>query len=330
VVWPAQFGQAGLALPLDRYLPAGYWKRFPARRAAGTRYRGAHLAAPFFTDEGFLVYRKDLLRAAHLPVPTTWEQLTSEARRLQRAHRVKYGYAGQFAGYEGLTCNWMEFATDAGATVLNPAGTRATVDSPAAARALRFMRSLITSGVSPRAMTTFQEQQAQQLFTAGQSAFLRNWGYAYDDANNPATSHVVGKVGIARLPGFAGRRAPGYATIGGWNLMINPHSRHLGADLAFVKWMTGGTAQRMLAAASEIPAVSSVLDDPAVTAASPVLRTAAHNVLVSRPSGTPAYAEVSLSLYTNLNAALSGSRTPGPALAAAARGINTALGPGGL
>jgi multiple sugar transport system substrate-binding protein len=331
VVWPAQFAKAGLALPLNSYLPQSYWKTFSPGLVEGLTYQGKTMAAPLFTDNSFLFYRKDLLAKAHLPVPTTWEQLKTEAQELQQKGLVKYGFAAQFASYEGLTCDWTEFAADAGASSVNSDATKSQIDSPAALKALTYMRSLVSSGVAPSAVTSFQEQQSEQLFTQGQVAFLRNWTYAYADSTTGSTSKVVGKVGIANLPTFAGQSGPGYSTTGGWNLYVNPHSKNISADIAFVKWMTGADAQKIIATqGGEIPTVASVLADPSVQSANPAYPIAAKNKLVSRPSSAAAYAQVSNSIYTNVNAALSGSTSPKDALSKADKGISTALSGSGL
>ena len=48
-------------------------------------------------------------------------------------------------------------------------------------------------------------------FANGQAAFLRNWDYGYSYANTAASpSKIVGKVGVAPLPTFAGQHLPGH------------------------------------------------------------------------------------------------------------------------
>ena len=213
---------------------------------------------------------------------------------MQKDNLVKYGFAAQFDSYEGLTCDFTEFAADAGGSTVNPAGTSGTIDSAADQKALAYMRGLISSGVSPSAVTTFQEQQSESLFTSGQVAFLRNWTYAYADANDPSDSKIVGKVGVTNLPTFAGQPAPGYSVTGGWNLYVNPHSKHLAADVDFIKWMTGTQAQTIIAEqGGEIPTVASVLQTPQVQAANPAYPIAAKNKLNARPSYVAQYSQIS-------------------------------------
>ncbi len=321
VIWPAQFGHAHLALALSRYLPHTFFKRFAPGLVQGASYHGHVYGAPFFMDAGFFYYRKDLLKKANLPVPHTWEQVVSDSKILQSRHLVKYGYVFQGKAYEGLTCDWMEFMTDAGGKVFGPGG-KVAIDSPASLKALTFMRSLITSGISPAAETTFQEAQSMNVFMEGQSAFLRNWDYAYSLSQTGKGTKVKGDVGVEPMPTFQGQSWPGYSNIGGWNLYVNPHTRHLKQDLAFIDWMTGVKAQTFMATfGSEIPTNYTVQKSPKVRAQNPVLNIVSKVRLVPRPSGTPAYPKVSSAIYTNINAALAGSVSPAAALKAAAQGI---------
>ena len=288
VIWPAQFGAHQLAVPLSDYLPASYWSQFASGLVQGASYKGKVYGSPLFEDQGFMYYRKDLLSKAGMSPPTTWQQLETDAKTLVASHAVKYGFVWQGASYEGLTCNFMEYLASAGGTATNSNYTKATLDSPQALQALTFMRSLITSGVTPAAVTTFQEPQAMTAFADGDAAFLRNWDYAYSDANTPSTSSVVGKVGVEPMPAFAGQPTPGYSNIGGWNLYINPHSKNVAADLTFIKFMASPTAQTILATEfSEIPTTTVVRNSPTVIALNPVLAIVGKTKLVPRPAGTP-------------------------------------------
>ena len=330
VIWPGQFGFQHLALPLNQHLPKSFFTRFAPGLVQGASYKGNVYGAPFFQDAGFLYYRKDLLKKAHLPVPRTWQQLKQDSLVLQHKHMVKYGFVWQGASYEGLTCDWLEYLTDAGGQVFNKSGAP-VMNSPQALKALDFMRSLITSGVTPRDVITMQEPQAMTAFNAGQAAFLRNWDYAWTNSQTPSQSKVVGKVGVVPLPTFAGHSGTGYATIGGWNLYINPHSKHLAADLAFINYITGVQGQTILATkASEIPTNAAVQRNPAIRKLNPVLAIVSKTHLIGRPSQTPKYAAVSLAIYSNINAALSGQMSPKAALQNANKQLAQATSNSGL
>jgi len=327
VIWPAQFGAHQLAVPLSDYLPKSYFDQFAPGLVQGASYKGKVYGSPLFEDQGFLYYRKDLLDKEHLPVPKTWEQLESDSTKLVKAGDVKYGFVFQGASYEGLTCNFMEYLASAGGTATNSDFTKATLDSAAANKAVTFMRSLVTSGATPAAVTTFQEPQAMSTFANGQAAFLRNWDYAYSNATTPATGKLTAsQVGVEPMPAFAGQPTPGYSNIGGWNMYINPHSKNINVDLTFIKWLASDQAQTILATKySEIPTTNSVRNSPAVKSLNPVLAIISQTKLVPRPAGTPNYPALSTAIYTNVNAALAGSSSPSAALKNAESQAGSAL-----
>jgi multiple sugar transport system substrate-binding protein len=329
VIWPAQFGAHQLALPLSQYLPSSYFSKFATGLAAGATYKGAVYGSPLFEDQGFLYYRKDLLTKDKLPVPTTWEQLETDAKTVLAKGQSKYGFVWEGASYEGLTCNFMEYLTDAGGTATNSGYTSATLNSAAALKAVTFMRSLITSGVSPAATTTFQEPQAMNTFAGGQAVFLRNWDYAYEDSITASDGGklTASQVGVVPLPTFAGQTpVPGYSNIGGWNMYVNPHSKHLGADLTFIQWLSSTAAQDILSQKyGFISTVTSVRTSPAVVSSNPVFAIVPNTHLVPRPAGTPNYPALSTAIYQNVNGALAGSTSPSAAVASMQSAANTAL-----
>ena len=328
VIWPAQFGAHQLALPLSDYLPASYWTRFAAGLVGGASYKGKVYGSPLFEDQGFMYYRKDLLAAAHMSPPTTWEQLETDASTLVKDNKVKYGFVWQGDSYEGLTCNFMEYLASAGGTATNSAFTQATLNSAAATKAVTFMRSLITSGASPAAVTTFQEPQAMNTFGAGNAAFLRNWDYAYSAATTPSSGGklTASQVGVEPMPTFQGQPAPGYSNIGGWNMYINPHSKNIAADLTFIKWLATPAAQDILSKRyGFISTVQAVRTDPSVVASNPVFAVVPKTKLVPRPAGTPEYPALSTAIYQNVNAALAGSASPSSAVSSMQSAANSAL-----
>ena len=328
VIWPAQFGAHQLALPLSSQLPASYWSKFAPGLVPGASYKGQVYGSPLFEDQGFLFYRKDLLAKNGMSVPTTWEQLESDSVKLVHDGQVKYGFIWEGDSYEGLTCNFMEYLTDAGGSPTNRAYSSATLNTTAATKAVTFMRSLITSGASPAAVSTFQEPQAMNTFGGGNAAFLRNWDYAYTASTTASSGGklTASQVGVAPLPTFAGQSQPGYSNIGGWNLYINPHSKNVGADLTFIQWMSGTTAQEILSKRyGFISTVTSVRDAAAVIASNPVFAVVPHTRLTPRPAGTPQYPALSTAIYENVNGALAGSSSPSAAVAAMQSAARTAL-----
>ena len=126
VAWLAQFAASGWLEPLGPYLkpPCPTREDFFSRilRLADSQ-DGNLIALPVYVDGGLLYYRKDLLKQFGLPgPPETWEELLQDSLLVQKKMRPTrpdfYGFVWQGAQYEGLICNFMEFAGSEGGFVL--------------------------------------------------------------------------------------------------------------------------------------------------------------------------------------------------------------------
>ncbi|MFI9029617.1 extracellular solute-binding protein [Streptomyces sp. NPDC053560] len=326
LAWPAQFAENSLALALDPLLPKGYWQRYPEELVRALTYQGQVYAFPLYLDEAFLYYRKDLLHKHGLRPPGSWEELATTATKIQRAGDADFGFVWQGTVYEGLTANVAELVADAGGSILSPDARKVTFDGPAGVRALSYLRELITRGVTPSSVTTFVEQDSLDAFTSGRSVFLRNWLYAWGVADNPASSEVAGKIGVMRRPGFEGGTG-GRSCLGGWCNYLNPHSRNLGAALAFARFLAEEEGQSILAReAAVLPPLLSQLHGKAVArSANPAFALARDVRLVARPTRTPEYPMVSKAVFTPVNEVLSGGTSVRQALARARGDLQAAL-----
>lgn len=240
-------------------------QHFPAIVANNT-VSGRLLAMPWYTDAGLLYYRKDLLAKYKLPVPTTWEELTSTAAKVQAGERAKgdndfHGYVFQGKAYEGLSCNALEWVSGSGGgTVVNAEG-QITINNAQAAKALNRAASWIGT-ISPVGVLNYEEEEARGVFQNANALFMRNWPYAWallqkDD------SLVKGKVGIAKLPG-----TPSAATLGGWHLGVSKYSPNAAIAADLVMYMTSAQVQKARAIGGSFnPTLPALYKDKDVIAA---------------------------------------------------------------
>ena len=221
----------------------------------------------------------------------------------QRANRTFYGFVYQGGAYEGLTCNALEWLASAGGGHFIDHG-KVTIDNQAARSVLAMMASWVGT-ISPRTVTSFQEEDARIMFDNGNAAFIRNWPYAYRASQSTA---MAGKVGVAALPHAADYRPVG--TIGGWELGVPRSSRHVGAAVEFVRYLTSPAVQRYDAIVnSNVPAIPAVAGDPLVRTANPYLTPAINDVTrVTRPGRylQGNYLAGSRVIYQGVNQILSG------------------------
>ncbi len=176
VVWLAQFAASGWLLPLDEQLRrAGLDEDLFFSRVMELvdHYRGRLVALPVYVDGGLLYYRRDLLaRYGFAGPPATWEELLAQAKRVQAGERSKqprfFGFVWQGAQYEGLICNFLEFAASNRGGIIGKTGALA-IDSPANRQALQFMAELIHRyRVSPpNTYSSMREEECREYFPGG-------------------------------------------------------------------------------------------------------------------------------------------------------------------
>lgn len=311
IVYPAQFAASQWTKPItDSQWPASEQQKYLSGPIQGCTYQGKIWAAPFRTDIGLLYYRKDLISSP----PATWDDLTNSAKSVSPS-KVKYGYVWQGAQYEGLVCDFVEVLHGYGGDILDKNDpTKVIVNSPQAQQALAKMVSWVGT-ISPDAVTTYMEDPSRLVWQGGNSAFMRNWPYAYALGNDSSQSKIANKFDIASLP-YGGSEQNGHSAIGGWNLAINAYSKNPDQSWEFIKYMLGPDAQKKTALdASLTVTLKSVYDDSEVLQKQPLfgkLKPILENAL-PRPV-SPKYTEVSDAIQRNVYAALKKQASPQEAL----------------
>jgi multiple sugar transport system substrate-binding protein len=301
VIWTAEFAANGWIIPLSRRLfPLSEFLR-PAVETA--MYHGKLWAAPFTSNAELLYYRSDILARAGVKPPKTWSRLAELARTIAPKFGL-WGYGGQFRAYEGLTVNFDEAVESAGGSILSPAGTQVTLNSPQARRGLAFLVSGFRQGWIPRAALSFDEQASQHAFEQGKLLFLNNWPYVYGQASRPGPGNVVaGKFGAEALPGPHG---PGSSALGGANLAISAFSRHQRTALAFIKFLTSEAVERQVLINGSLPPVWIALyHQPALIRKFPYLPVLEKAILSATPRPEiPEYNQLSLAISSSVHRAL--------------------------
>jgi multiple sugar transport system substrate-binding protein len=301
VVWTAEFAAKGWLVPLkDKFALPTDGLLAPTVKAA--TYNNTLYAAPTSSDGAMLYYRSDLVKTPPKTIDEMWSMCSIAKKNGMDC------FAGQFAKYEGGTCNATEWMNAYGAKVVDAAG-KPTVDSPEAAKGLQELADHYKNGDIPKQAITYQEEQSRQAFESGKLLFLRNWPYVYNLASTDASSKVKGKFAVAPLPGVSG---PGTSTLGGHMAAISAFSTHKATALDFLKFLTSEEQQKInMEKGSLAPVLESIYADQALVAKYPylpVLKTSIENA-VSRPV-TPFYPAVTTAIQDNFFAAIQGQKTP--------------------
>jgi multiple sugar transport system substrate-binding protein len=313
VSWPPQFGSQGWLVDLSSRFPPSARAAFLPASIDANVWQGKIYGVPFYWDDGYLFYRKDLLeKSGYSGPPQTWSELQEMAQKVMKDHNLKYGFTFTGANYEGGTVLGLEFMRTNGANPIQ--GNTIAMNTPEAIEGLKVQRGLITSGISPQAVAEYMEGTVEGPFLAGDSVFLRNWNYMFGVFPDPKQSKVhPSQVGVAAVPRASTAIAP-VNVGGGWNIYINKYSNNQDAAWKLTQFMTSPAQQLYtLNTITYVPTLSSLINSPTVAKQNPFSGPALARAEIFQtvaPAKNPYYADLSTAMSTQFQANVLGKVTP--------------------
>jgi sorbitol/mannitol transport system substrate-binding protein len=210
----------------------------PSIRKALT-YKGRLYASPFYGESSFLMYRKDVLRAAgiNMPAHPTWDEVAAIARRINRPGMAGICLRGQ-PGWGVLGASFTTVLNTFGGTwwSAKPNGSvgEAMIDRPAFRRALQFYVDLVNHAGEPNAASA-SYNQCLALYLSGKVAMWYDATVAAGllEANN---SPVRGRNGYAAAPV---ERTASSGWLWSWALAIPRASTETELAWRYIAWATG-------------------------------------------------------------------------------------------
>ncbi len=320
VTEPARYAAAGWAEPLNAYFESdaemmAYLEAFLPGPVEADLIDGTLYALPSYTDAQFLYYRSDLLDKYGFAPPTTWDEMVSQAIAILQGENDSslQGFNYQGAAIEGANCTFLEPLWTAGGNWRNDAG-EITVNTYEGRRAMNFLLSTMDIGITKPNIAETATDDSRTEFQAGDVVFMLNWGYVWSRSQGDEDSQVVGKVGVAPLPSFAGFDSA--TCIGGWQWAVNAYSSEKQAAFDTARFLASEEVMKALAIeASRIPARYSLYEDAEVLEAAPHYGAFFDVIVNARPRPVTAYyGEVSDLIRTTVNAMLARSISADEAL----------------
>ncbi len=278
VVWTAPFAEKKWIKDLSSNFYARYKPEHFVKAAMNSvTYDFKVWGIPWYTDAGILFYRKDLLKESGFSQPPqTWAELMQMTRKVQNDHDIKYGYVFQGADYEGGVANACELIWNAGGNVLlanlgvsgNFDGIDIDpeviiVDSKESEAGLAMARMLVDSGISPKEVADFREEESTKAFVEGDAIFMRGWPGIYNELKEAASVLQPEQVGLCAIPVLV-PDSPSRSCLGGWNFMIANHTstEKEKAIWEFILFMTAPEQQKYRALeAGILPAIDMLYRD---------------------------------------------------------------------
>lgn len=280
---------------------------YPNLVQAGTYKNKVYGIAPGINGMA-LFYNKDMFTAAGLQPPTTWAEITSAAKALTKSG--VYGMAFSAPATEEGSWQFEPWLWGAG-------GDLSKLDSAQAVKALQFWTDLVKSGSASKSVVQWTQGDVNDQFVAGKAAMQQNGVW-----NLSALEKSKINFGIVPIPKPDGGAAPG--PMGGEVLTIpvNPDAAASAAagqvvncllsDKEMAAW---ATLQAYIPSRQSV-AAQAVTADPNMKA---FVDAAAAELSRTGPPANlgPNYSKVSQPLWTAIQAALSGAKSPQDALTAA-------------
>lgn len=299
ITWLPKYARAGWLEALDNGFDESDVNDLTNGARLGNYYQGGLYRWPLVADIGLLFWRTDLMEQP----PSTPDELVAMSRNLQNSKKVPWGYVWQGRQYEGLSCVYLEMIDGYGGEWFNPDLGTFGLDEKPGVQAAQWLTNLIKEGISPEAVTNYAESETLQSFKSGDSAFMRNWPYAWAELQKE-DSRVRGKVGISTMVAAPG--ASPASTVGSWGLSLLKGSQHKEAVIKAFKFLTSKESQiKLFSDYGYTPTLKSIYEDPTLLEKYPYIVKLYEALKVGRMRPeTPVYAQLSDVLQRNLSESL--------------------------
>ncbi|MFO1149249.1 MAG: ABC transporter substrate-binding protein [Alsobacter sp.] len=317
IVRTTQNQAAGWTEPLDKYLGADKDKvmgQYLAPYREANVFNGQVIALPFFADAQFLYYRKDLLDKYNLKPAATWDELAAQWKTVNAGENNPnlQGFSTAGAPIEGTVCTYLVPLWAKGGNLTT--GGKLSLDGAPSTAAFEVFSKYKAEGVLPGNIAEVVTDRIRKDMQAGNVLYSMLWVYAYNLFQTGEDSAVKGKIGVARLPGFAAGDQP--TCIGGWQIAVSAFSKNKDAAAKLAIYLASRESSKTLAIDGQLlPVYSELYKDPDVLAKNPWFDAALPVLLAARARPvTPRYGEVSEVIRTNMNAFLAGTKSADDAL----------------
>lgn len=270
--WLAEAVKADLLEDLTPHLSQKPISDFPESWSSSLtslqKFDGGFWGMPYHDGPECLIYRTDLLKAAGVEVPKTWDEFHAAARKLNAPDQDVYGTAlalfpdGHNSFYDFCIHIWSR-----GGEVFDASG-RPDFASPAAITAVDFIRTLAAdkAAIAPDPRT-YDSVQSGMLFASGRVAMMANWfGFAAYADTSP-DSKIKGLVDVAPLPAGPGGKSVSLNVF--WVLSIAAGSQNKGLAWEFLRHLAKPEMDLLTTTEGAIGVRRSTWADPGVNAQIP-------------------------------------------------------------
>ncbi|GAA2140133.1 extracellular solute-binding protein [Nocardioides koreensis] len=240
VAWVPEFASLGYLYALDG-TPLLEDNNFLETPLSSDVYDGKTYGVPQVTDTLGLMYNKKLFAKAGIEsAPTTWDEVTEDAKLLKEKAGVDGIYLNA-AGYFMLPFMYGE-----GGDLVDTDAQKIMVNSDANVAGIKIAQDMVKSGAAAKPDANDSYGTMMTLFKAGKVGMIMNGPWEVANISADPSFGGFENLGIAPVPaGSAGAGAP----VGGHNYVIYSGMDENKADaaIAFVKFMSSAESEAFIA-----------------------------------------------------------------------------------
>lgn len=277
--WVGEFTKAGWLMPLDDLVQrdgvdVGVY--VPKLMDLVGRVDGTLYMLPFYNYSMAVIYRQDLIddpaeqsafKEAYgidLRVPETWDEYWKQVQFFTRdtdgdGERDFFGTVIQGQRGDCISMQWANFLYSQGG-LYHDENWNPLLDSDEAIRAMEYYRDAVVN-YSPAGSEAYCFDEAFNVMAQGKAYSFVTFNILYAGFEDPESSTVAGKVGIAPNPGGG--------LNGGWGWAIPNSSPNVEAAWTFIKWAESAGIAKERALLGGAPTQAPIFTDPDVVSARP-------------------------------------------------------------
>jgi len=277
--WVGEFTKAGWLMPLDDLVKRDgidLGRYVPKLLDLVGHVDGVTYMLPFYNYSMAVIYRKDLLEdpanqaafkekyGMDLRVPQTWDEYKKQVDFFTRDMNADgktdlFGTVIQGQRGDCISMQWANYLYANGGEY-HDNNWNPEMDSPQAIQAMTDYRSHMLNN-SPPGSESFCFDEAFNVIAQGKAYSFVTFNILFAGLDDPASSQVVGKVGITPNPGGG--------LNGGWGWAIPKSSPGKDAAWKFIKWVESYDIAKKRALLGGAPTQTKIFTDPDVVAKRP-------------------------------------------------------------
>jgi multiple sugar transport system substrate-binding protein len=315
--YSTQYG-ASLFENLDDMMPQAVWDDIvEATKSAVLDLKGNIVAMPLITSIRIFYWNTEMFEQMGLDPqkpPESWAEMIEVGQQYEK----KFGKPAMINSMGSANAifrsNWGVVLNSSGAKMYDEDATKVIFNSPEGVIAMEALKTWWDKGVvDHKSLGLAKSADVNSSFAAGDYLMMWSWQEMWPTWQNPETSKVAGKVAHGIIPGVILRSA---TVEGSEGYAVNRFSENKELAFEFLTFAASTEVQTAMATSTETsglwgPARNSVMEDPKVIEANPVLTSVIEQGKYGGLSwGAPWYEDVAAVIEAAVRDVLNGKVSP--------------------